>query len=65
MPEWTMTGNDRERTVLRKEAKDEVRVVLPMNGWEELGYLVDDSTEDPTDLPTVLLLAWEASADVP
>ena len=38
---------------------DEVRVVLPMDAWDELEYLAADDTEEPTDLASVLLMAWE------
>ena len=44
---------------MTEAADDEVRVVLPMDAWDELEYLAADDTEEPTDLASVLLMAWK------
>lgn len=61
MPGWSMDEDELDLPALRKAAKDQVRVVLPMSAWDELEYLVDDSTEEETDLPSRVLGAWKAS----
>jgi hypothetical protein len=61
MSGWSMTEDELDPPALKAAAKEEVRVVLPMEAWQELRYLADDSTEGPTDLPSVLLLARETS----
>jgi hypothetical protein len=40
--------------------KKETLVAFPMSAWDELEYLVDDSDPTPTDLPSVIVLAWKA-----
>ena len=46
---------------LRQAARAETRVAFPMEALEELEYLVDDSSQEPTDLPNAIILAWQAA----
>jgi hypothetical protein len=51
----------RNYDVLRESANAETRVAFPMEAFAELEYLLDDSTEEPTDLPAAVVLAWQAA----
>jgi hypothetical protein len=55
----SMGEDDLDPEAMRKAGKDEVRVVFPMDAWDELEYLADDSNDDPTDLPSKVYSAWE------
>jgi hypothetical protein len=55
----SMGEDELDGKTLREAGKGETRVVFPMDAWDELEYLVDDSTEEPTDLPSKVYIAWQ------
>jgi hypothetical protein len=58
---FAQLSRNRDDARLREAARAETRVAFPVEAFDELGYLVGDSTEDPTDLPSAVVLAWQAA----
>lgn len=54
-----MTEDELDPEAPRAAGKDEIRVLFSLADSDVLEYLVDDTTEEPTDLPSRLYLAWE------